>query len=89
MVINFSESRFKTKTMFGCHHLNPNLKLKPCLVVVICNHQIFAYTRFSSIGGIGTVISTDSVDNIDRKDSIDSIDRIDIIYSIDSVKNKD
>ena len=34
--------------MFGCRHLNPDLILKLCLVVVICDHQISAYTRFSS-----------------------------------------
>ena len=33
--------------MFGCRHLNPDLRLKPVLVIVICDHQISAYTFFS------------------------------------------
>ena len=36
----FSESRFKTKTMFGCHHLNPDLRLKPCLVVIMMTTKL-------------------------------------------------
>ena len=34
--------------MFCCCYLNQDLRLKPCLVVVICDHQIFAYHRHSS-----------------------------------------
>ena len=33
--------------MFGCRHLNSDLRQKPCLVVVICDHQISAYTRLN------------------------------------------
>ena len=45
--------------MFGCRHLNPDLRLKPCLVVVICDHQISAYTRFSSIVYVVQVVQKD------------------------------